>query len=50
MMTLYMMEKMSTKKKYQKPMSEAVEMAPNAIMQFNSGWNVDGNHQGGVKR
>lgn len=47
-MTLYMMEKMSTKKKYVSPTSEIVEMTSKPIMQFSSGWNVDGEHQGNV--
>lgn len=49
MMTLCMMEKMSTsKEKYITPATEVIEMTSKPIMQFTSGWNVDGNHQGNV--
>lgn len=37
------------KKKYIKPNTETVEIETQPTMQFSSGWNVDGEHQGGVK-
>lgn len=49
MITLYMMEKMSTRKKYVKPTTEVVDMHTSPVMQFSSGWNVDGEHQGGIE-
>lgn len=42
-----MMEKMSTKI-YVKPTTEVIAMASKPVMNFSSGWNVDGNHQGNV--
>lgn len=42
-----MMEKMSTKE-YVKPATEVVEMTSKPVMQFSSGWNVDGEHGGNV--
>lgn len=49
MMTLYMMEKMNIRKEYVSPSCETVRIESKTLMQFSSGWNVDGEHQGGVE-
>lgn len=43
------MTAMMNGKKYVSPSCETVRMESKTMMKFSSGWNVDGEHQGGVE-